>query len=265
MNVRRRFPFPLLLSLLTVASSGAAQMPWSSSLRQGGVSLDILRPKFQGGGTSFVSVAAFFSARLPLGSTTVRIEVPYAGGATDLGSSSSLGNPYVGLELGGQTGFSGEAGARIPLASDDEDLATTIGWLSDITRAEAFLPNTLTLATRARYRVRAADGFTFDAGGGPSLWVPTKGGGDPELVLHHHMAAGYQGAAVWFAVGFGGWTIITEDAGGVGERTVNQIGASVGLARGQVRPALHLLVPLDDEYNSRIGMVLGMGVAVVLR
>ena len=95
--------------------------------------------------------------------------------------------------------------------------------------------------------------------------IPTKGGGDPEMILHHHMSAGYTGPDVWAAIAFGGWTFITEDIGGVGERTINEIGASVGIARGPVRPALHVIAPLDDGYNSQVGIVIGLGVSVTMK
>jgi hypothetical protein len=59
--------------------------------------------------------------------------------------------------------------------------------------------------------------------------------------------------------------VITEDAGGVAQRTINQLGASAGYTSGQVRPALHIIVPMDDEYNSTVGIVVGFGLAVVMK
>lgn len=244
----------------------AAQMPWTANLPQRGVALDILRPKMQGGGTSLTSFAVYASGRFPVGGMRIRFELPYSrlsvtGG---VGSSSTIGNPYIGIETGGEKGLGFEAGVRAPLASETE-FASEFGPLSDITRFEAFVPNALTVVTRARWHFQDVGGFTFDAGGGPSLLIPTKGGGDPEVILHHHMSAGYTGPDVWTAIAFGGWTFITEDIGGVGERTINEIGASVGIARGQVRPALHVIAPLDDGYNSQVGIVIGLGVSVTMK
>jgi len=256
----------ILVPILLVASPLAAQMPWTTNLPQRGFSLDILRPKIQGGGTTLTSFAAYAGARFPLGGMSIRFELPYARFAVDGGggSSSTIGNPYLGLETGAEKGLGFEAGVRVPLASEDE-FASEFGSLSDITRLEAFVPNVLTVATRVRWRFQDAGGFTFDAGGGPSLLIPTKGGGDTEIVLHHHMSAGYRGPSVWVAIGFGGWTVITEDMGGVAERTLNEVGASIGLARGQVRPALHIIAPLDDSYNSFVGVVIGLGVAITMK
>jgi len=259
-----------ILAAFAILSSAlaplAAQMPWTANLPPRGVALDILRPKIQGGGTTLASFAAYASGRFPVGGMRIRFELPYARLAGDGagGSSSTIGNPYVGLETGGEKGLGFEAGVRVPLASETE-FASAFGPYSDITRFEAFLPNVLTVATRAHWRFRDVSGFTFDAGGGPSMLIPTKGGGDPELILHHHMAAGYTGSDVWAAIAFGGWTFITEDVGGVGKRTINEVGASVGIAHGQVRPALHVIAPLDDGYNSQVGIVIGLGVSAAIK
>ena len=255
----------MLIPILVVASPLSAQVPWTANVPQRGIALDFLRPKFQGGGTSLTSFAAFLSGRFPLGDkAAVRFELPFARGSTDFGgSSTTIGNPYVGIETGGATGLGYELGLRGPLASESE-FATQIGAFSDITRYEAFLPNSATISGRARYRYAGDNGFTFDAGGGPSLLFPTKGGGSAELILHHHMSAGYRGPQVWTSVGFGGWTFITEDLGGVAQRTINQVGLSAGFSSGQVRPALHIIAPLDDEYNSVVGVVIGFGVSVVM-
>lgn len=243
-----------------------AQMPWTHNLPPRGFALDILRPKTQGGGTTLTSFAVYASGHVPVGRMRLRFEVPFARIAASgfPGSSSTIGNPYIGVETGGEKRLGFEAGVRVPLASESE-LASAFGPFSDITRFEAFLPNNLTVATRLRWRFQDVSGFTFDAGGGPSVLIPTKGGGDAELVLHHHMSAGYRGATWWTAFAFGGWTIITEDAGGVGERTINELGASIGLAQGQVHPALHLIVPMDDGYNADVGIVIGFGVSFAMR
>ena len=240
------------------------QMPWTANLPSRGLALDILRPSFRSGQTSLTGVAAYISGRIPTGSVAMRFELPLAYSSTDP-TSFTFGNPYVGIETVRETGLVLELGARGPLASEDES-AAGVGALSDITRFfEAFAPNIATLTGGARWRLRDSSGFTFDAGGGPSGLFPTKGGGDPELALNYHMLAGYQGKDVWAMAGFGGWTIITQDAGGVGERTLDQFGASFGFASGNVRPAFHVLVPMDNDFNSVVGIVLGLGVSVTMK
>ena len=257
-------PVRLLIPILFVAWPLAAQMPWTHNLPSRGLALDILRPSFRSGTTSATGVAAYISGRIPTGGVAIRFELPLAYASMN-GTSFSFGNPYFGVETGRETGVAFELGARGPLASEGE-IATQVGAVSDISRFfEAFTPDVATIAGLVRWRFRDASGFTFDAGGGPSTLFPTKGGGDPEVILHHHMMAGYHGKDVWVMAGFGGWTIITEDAGGVGERTFDQVGASFGLTSGTVQPAFHVLVPLDDNVNSLVGVVLGLGVSATIK
>lgn len=250
--------------LISAFTPLAAQMPWTANLPSRGLALDILRPSVRAGVTSLAGVAAYVTGRIPTGGYAIRFELPLAYGSSDP-TSFTFGNPYVGIETRRETGPVFELGLRGPLASEDE-FAIEIGVLSDITRLlEAFTPNVATIAGQVRWRFRDASGFTFDAGGGPSALFPTKGGGDPELILNHHMMAGYHGKDVWAMAGFAGWTIITADAGGVGERTIDQVGGSFGLASGNVRPAFHVLVPLDNDFNSVLGVVLGLGVSVTMK
>jgi len=250
--------------LCTLALPLQAQMPWTANLPSQGLALDFLRPKFNGGGTSLTSGAVFLSGRFAVGTNAAfKFELPYARIAGDAFSSSTIGDPYIGAEFGttGSTTF--ELGARIPLTSESE-FAQIMGLYSDVLRTEAFFPNVLTVVARVRFHRDYPTGLTLDAGGGPSVWAPTKGGGDPEVVLHQHIAGGYRGPKAWLSFGLGGLLIITED-GDFAERTIYQIGMSAGLSQGQVRPALHLILPLDSEINSNVDMVLGLGVAIALR
>lgn len=248
----------------TFALPLSAQMPWTSNLPSQGLALDFLRPKFDGGATSLTSGAVFLSGRVAMGTNaTFKFELPYARAAGSGFSSSTIGNPYVAAELGTARNTSFELGVRLPLTSESE-FAQIMGLYSDALRTEAFFPNVLTAVARVRYHGADPSGLTFDVGGGPSAWIPTKGGGDPEVVLHQHISGGFRGPNAWFSLGFGGLLILTEE-GSLGERTIYQIGASAGLSQGQVRPALHLIIPLDSEINSDVDMVLGLGVAIALR
>jgi len=247
-----------VLAILVVA-----QMPWTSHLPQRGFALDVLRPKFEGGGTSTTSVAAYLSGRFPTGgSFSLRVEVPYAHLGASGGSSTTFGNPYLGLEAA-QDRVTYELGFRPALASDDE-FATELGLYSDIMRFPAFLPHVATLSGRITYRNQTSTGVTVEAGAGPSVWIPT-GGGDTELIVDHYASVGYRGAKFWTAFGLGGLLSVTSDDGGFAERTIYQLGASVGLTSGPVRPALHAILPLDDDITSTLNYVIGLGVAVSIK
>jgi hypothetical protein len=246
--------------ILTVLA--LAQMPWTSHLPQHGLAFDFLRPSIADVETSLTSAAAYFSGRLPTGGGfAVRFEVPFAHVSVSGQGSTALGNPYLGLEKSsGPVTF--EMGFRPALAPDDE-VATQLGIYSDIMRFEAFFSHLATLSGRVIYRSQSASGATFEVGGGPSVWIPTEGD-DTEVILHHYASAGYRGTKVWTAFGLGGLLVITEE-GGFEERTIYQLGASVGLTQGGVRPALHLILPLDDAIDDEVDIVIGIGVAIPIK
>jgi hypothetical protein len=64
--------------------------------------------------------------------------------------------------------------------------------------------------------------------------------------------------------GLGAVLSLTAD-GDFGERSFYQLGASVGLTQGQVRPALHVILPLDDAITSDVDFVIGLGVAITIK
>jgi len=236
------------------------QTPTMSNVPPHGFAIDILHPHFRGSsGVSFLSSGVYLTGRMPLNNARLRFELPFAYLDADFGSSSSFGNPYVGIEWGKDSALSYAVGARFPLASDEES-AVFVGAYADFTRYAAFLPDVASFDGDIRYHIYNPNGFTFEVGGGPQVWFPTQGGGDAELFVTHHLSAGYRSQDVWLAAGFSGITIISEDVGGIGERTINELNAAVGMATGKTRVVLHLILPLDEEYNSDVGYVVGLGV-----
>jgi len=247
----------------TLALPLQAQMPWTSNLPSQGLALDFLRPKFGAGPTALTSGALFLSGRFAMGTNSAfKFELPYARAAQSGFSSSTIGDPYIGAEFGTARNTSFEFGVRVPLTSESE-VAQFMGFFSDVLRTEAFFPNVLSAVARVRFHRDYPTGLTLDLGGGPSAWIHTKGGGDPVLVLHQHISGGYRGPKAWISFGFGGRLRLTGQ-GSFAERTIYQIGASAGLTQGQVRPALHLILPLDSRARSFVDVVLGLGVAVAL-
>jgi len=243
---------PLLLIL--------AQSPLPSR----GLAIDILRPHFNTAKTSLLSVAAFASGRVAVGPVGFTFELPYfridpnPGGPT-----ATLGNPYVGVELGRgtHTRVSATAGVRFAVVKDIDD-AKVIGSYVDVSRFEAFRSNTFSIHTAVRLRLQNDAGFFVDVSGGPTAWIPTQPHAQTEVVLHHEVSVGHQGSAAWFAVGYNGLSVLTEKPAAVGELTIGELNLSIVRARGRLRPTFQLLLPLDEEYSAVVGFVVGLGVAI---
>jgi len=125
---------------------------------------------------SFETSALFFSLRWPIGSKYFLVaELPFAHAAFDTkidrpfsfyrysGSSSTIGNPYIGLERGSlNSRFSTEIGLRLPLAKTDNNYAAEIGQAADPDRLEAF-ENYAALRAMINYRTKRTKGLMFHA------------------------------------------------------------------------------------------------------
>ena len=237
-----------------------------SPLPSRGLAVDILRPHFNNAETSLLSVAAFASGRVAVGPVVLRFELPYFRiDPSPGGPTATLGNPYVGVELGRgtHTRVSATAGVRFAVVKDVDD-AKTIGSYVDVSRFEAFRSNTFSIHTAVRLRMQNDAGFFVALSGGPTAWIPTQPHAKTEVVLHHEVSVGHQGSAAWFAVGYNGLSILTEKPAAVGELTIGELDLSIARARGRVRPSFHLLLPIDEEYSAVVGFVIGLGVAIQL-
>ncbi len=249
--------------LVVVPAAVSAQTPWVPPAEGAQVGLELLKPNFRGSGVS--AEVLFLSARVPFsGGFHLVGDVPMARSTEDLftgGSESqtALGNPYLGIEWA-RSGVTVSFGARAPLADQNNATALVAGLLTDVDRLGAFLDEAIPVTAVVEYRLQAR-GFAFRGGLGPELWVNT-GVGEDELVAHYLMQAWYEGPRVAVGGGFRGFTVITEDLGGVGQRTADQVGGFVRVTLGRVRPAFHVQVPLDDGLNEAIGIVYGLSLAV---
>ena len=242
-----------------------AQTPTTANLPVRGFALDLLHPEFSGAGRSLASVAAYMSIRGVVGTTQVLFELPFAHQDTPFsGSSTIVGNPYVGAVFGGANGLGGAVGARLPVASLTDE-ATELGMLADASRVEAFRPATASIQGLVRYRRQTVEGFTVDVSGGPGFWFPTGEFGETEIAIHHQLSLGYQGSRLWVAAGISGLSLLSETlgggTGGPGDETTLEFNASLGTTRGRTRPVIHLILPISNEYSSSVSYVIGLGVA----
>lgn len=128
---------------------------------------------------SFETAALFLSLRTQLGSKSfLMVELPFAHAAYDTksdsnfsfyrnrGSSSTIGNPYLGLELGGVNArFFTEVGIHLPLVETVNNDAARVGRLADLARPEAF-DDYVTLRAVINYRPQNTKGVRVRARGG---------------------------------------------------------------------------------------------------
>ncbi len=274
----------IIITLLTIVATMAGELfnttplsgqsNWLTKSKKTSVTLELLKPNFDGDDDLTVATSVLFlSARGPVSENNrIVVELPIAHVGFDNSDSSDetlLGNPYFGFEFGlsdSPTFF--ELGFRLPLAPDDKEFASFIGVLSDFERLEAFASDLLMFSGRVNYQRRNASNIVFRLRGGPSLWVFVSDEEDDpedEIWLNYSMQVGYESDSFSVLGGLTGSYWVTQGDDDLIDRTVHQLGVAASLVYGKLRPGVHFRLPLnsgDDAILAGLDFVFGLSLGV---
>jgi hypothetical protein len=303
-NFRRHVRLAIALFLIGATTLPAAAQPTWTEGTAGGpqVSLDWAKPSFEGGGelvgeigTSFPTSRLIFSGQYPIGDAPgengIRLvaDLPIShfsiddedAGEADGISGTEVGNPYLGAHarLTGEWAIGG--GVRLPLASmpdldfgasEEEQrqslvdaLALRTGSIVDISRVEAFGPETFTTRGYGAYTLQSPSGLSARLRSGLTLLVPTENTDRREnvVLLDYGGRAWYDGEQFRVGVGVGGRTNLNADEEeSFEERTLTFLDAAAQFRFGRVRPGLTFRVPLSEEPSEVLGYAVGIDVTV---
>lgn len=287
MSSRRRAVLAIL-ALTALPTAGAmpaqAQSVWLPVSPGPSLSLEGYKPILPQGNDAFTAAtsAFFLSGRMPIGGKLMAsAELPFAHagvklskfGGTGTESSTTLGNPYLGVETASAASpLTADLGIRVPLrkSREDEAAAATVGLLSDFDRWEAFAVDLLAIGGHVGVRTQPASGVSLHARGGPILWINTaKESGnrenDIELFLDYAAQAGYDVGRYGVIGGLTGRTMLSAEDGSWQDNSFHHLGLSGSIAFGNVRPGIHLRVPVDDDLDDTVRYVVGLHLTVQLR
>jgi hypothetical protein len=253
----------LVLALGGLAHSSPAQVfqPWGS-LADRSVSLDLLRPSFDGGGTSTLTTINQLGFRWAVGKIVLVAEAPFVNAKLDGASSGALliGNPFLGVATRASSSFIGEFGVRPPLASvssPERAFASVVGLIGDFADFEAYAEDVLTIRATAGYHFLSPQHYGLRMALRPALMAPT-GGGDTELFLDYAIQGGYETERASVGMVFSGRGLVTEPGLSIGERTTHELGLGGTMTFGRFRPAAIIRVPLDSDLSTALNYVLGL-------
>ena len=254
-----------VLGVGALSTTATAQSLWMARAGEQTLMLEALQPNMEGFDSKPLSGAFFLSGR---GSVAPRLfvvgELPFARhkstylifGPLDY-SSSTIGNPYVGLELklGSGPAFL-EFGVRPPLADDTEFLASLTGQLADVTRWEAFSQRTFSILAAFNLREVTPSNIAFRLRVSPALALPTGNNNASEAKFYgiYSFQVGYEGTKARIGAGMSGRSQLTDEVeysvlgtlGGekLGERSSSEFGLHADFLSGPVRPGLDLHIPI---------------------
>jgi hypothetical protein len=208
---------------------------------------------------SLETFAFFLSLRSQIGSRSfLMVELPFAHATVDKkidrefsffrlrGYWNTIGNPYIGLELGGPTSrFFTEVGIRLPLVKTDNNYAARVGEEADYDRYEAFAERYVVAKAMVNYRSNRTKGLTFRARVGAMILRDIDRSGDK-----------YPGLLDWFRP--------TANAQ-VGYETARMsLGVNLGLGftanvrLGNLRPGVYINPSFLDATTTTFGLNLGL-------
>lgn len=282
-----RFFFALLacvvLALGAFSATATAQSLWMARDGEQTLMLEVLQPSIEGFDSEPFSAAFFLSGRGFVSPHLYVVgELPFARhkstynlfGTFDV-SNSTIGSPYVGLELqlGSGPAFL-EFGVRPPLVADDEFMATQTGKFADVTRWEAFSPRAFSILGAFNIREVTSSKIAFRLRVSPSLQLPTGNNNLSEAMLYgiYSFQVGYQGTKARIGAGMSGRSQITDEVdysmlgilGGenLGQRSSSEFGLHADFLSGHVRPGLDLHVPLE-AMGENVPLVVGLSLSWV--
>ena len=259
----RRVCLGFMTAVLLVASHPvAAQSLWLDRRDQPSAFLEVLKPIFGSEIDEFPTATVFLSFRIPASErTAVVTELPFAHFESPSdGSSSAIGNPYLGVDFHPPGSSSvWHVGVRAPLAPNDE-VAVFSGFFSDLNRWEAFLPDLVTIQGSYEYAHLPDRGPSVRLRAGPALWLPTSEG-DAELFALYGVLLGIRRPEIRLEGGVGGRLFVTAE-GDFFDRVDHQFELVTDFGTGSLRPGLSLRVPLEGEEDPTdlvVGATLNVG------
>jgi hypothetical protein len=262
----------LAAAAVLFAAPVAAQSYLMPSAPERGVGIEVSHPDFKEFDVTAPTSVWFVSGQLPLTSRVRAIvDVPFAyaelKGAEGLGSSTVLGNPFIGAQFAATPSLSVDFGMRAPLTTaDDESFADVIGFLSDIQRAEAFMEDVVPVIGGVSYQWEAAPGLVVRGRGGVTslFYTGDDDEEETETFVDYGAFGTYTHGIARFGAGVSGRWHASEDEGGFSERSIHQLGLTADAKVARVRPGISLRVPLDQDYRDVLGWAVGLYLQVPL-
>ena len=252
------FLVPIAVGICLASGQARSQSLWLERDHVTTIRVEAHHVDVQGTDEKLVTGVAFIDVRHELSSKASIVgELPYARYETSAEefvpegiSESSIGNPYLGVEItGDDSPFFGEIGVRAPVMSDQDFAAVFTGVFSDLSRSFAFFPNTVPISAILNLRTPSDSEIRARLRFGPTIAIPTESGPETELYGVYAWQIGYEGRSVRVASAISGWVLLTEDFGNLGSRALTQFEFHADFGAARVRPGVEVRVPFSFASN----------------
>lgn len=260
-----RLIFPLCI-LLLMPLTVAAQSVWRVPYQPNHVVLETVAPTYEADRFEGLTGAAFLTAT---GSITENIEaiaeVPFARAVTSGATTTTLGNPYVGIGLSStRRPLLVEIGGRLPLASNNVAREATMQ-TADPGRTAAFGRNerSASLLTNYSFFLSRRTSLRLRAGAVLAAFDTPSGNAETDFRVRY--------SAQWWRLGdrFGlGLTVtgraVLSDAGSLGDTSLHHVGTTALVRLGPAHVGVLAGLSLDTVVRDVAPGFLGLTVSTSL-
>lgn len=262
-----------LVLLLIIPAPVSAQSFWIDKQFDRGVSLEAVKPFDDSWGLSALTSVTYLSGRFGLTKGILfTAELPFAYYDSDreipgFRNGLSLGNPYMGTEIGFRTiPLLLEAGVRLPLSGDNFGALLT-STIADHDRVEAFAPDVTSIALIPSYTLRGPLGVDAHFRLGAVMMILPNEEANPDRTntfLVFGTQLWYRKGRVRIGAGFTGRMDTADMEMRGDERFRYHLGLAAIGDLGVVRPGLYLKRS-EDAIDGHGYFVIGLSLGVPIR
>lgn len=246
------------------SSDAGAQSLWSHRSDRPSVRLDFVSPQFESTfpGVSYTSQIVTLGGRVPIGELiAVLVEIPFMWETMQSPyqdeSNKSVGNPYLGVEIGGhESWIFGEIGAR-PFMRQEMDISGMGGYFGDFDRFEAYFREVVSYQLAVNVAATMRTGFSYRVRLGPTVVAPESG--DQTTFIDYGGRAGFDNGSVSVFAGVTGRAATEKTSG---KSAFHHVGLDVGYRFRGIRPAFFIRWPLDKEFKDLTSQTIGGSLTV---
>lgn len=273
----RRASFWIVLFVLGTTLPVSAQSTWTTPPKHADqISVEWLKPLFNDGdGVSVLTSSLVISAQATLTDRLMFVgELPVAYARLNSlpqfrdaeTTSTSVGNPYVGLEVrSSDAPLFLEVGVRPPTTDNPGFWPSTIGSLTDLTRLGAYTVNQVPLQFVGNYHYDpASSAISARLRVGPETFFPAADNAPATMILTYGAQGWYTGGQLRAGVGLTGRWAVTERNAGFGESSLHHVTTTLQGAFGRLQPGVVVRLPLEANYREAFRAVIGLTVTVSL-
>ncbi|UCE65868.1 MAG: hypothetical protein JSU85_13565 [Candidatus Zixiibacteriota bacterium] len=251
-----------------------AQPPYRVNERQGSnASIEFLLPDFDND-IGYSGWVIFVKSEVKINKGNYFIfDVPIGHGERAVSfwgdeSETAIGNPYAGFRLGSnKLPLTFDIGIRVPLSSENNSLARLAGGFSDIYRLDAFILDYFTFQSMVNYRSNRINDLNGEISLGPRIWLYTgdsEYADDTEFFFAYNIKTFYSWSNFDAGVGISGLLCLTEDEFLGEDSMVNTLKFESSFATGNARPGIEISLPVDDDLDEVMDMVIGLNLKYFL-